>query len=77
MLSRLRPFFNELTQEDLALFWREFMHVRGLQDKGCPFNNGIEMFDYFKEQGLFHCELTAGIPIKYAELIGKIYGQQI
>lgn len=77
MLLRLRPFFAELTQEDLALFWREFQHVRGKQDKGCPFTDGIELFDYFDQQGLFHCELTAGIPIKYKELMGKIYGQSV
>jgi hypothetical protein len=77
MLLRLRPYFAELTQEDIELFWREFRHVRGKPGNNCPFTDGIEMFDYFHDQGLLHCELTAGIPLTYRTLIGKIYGQSL
>ena len=76
VLLRLRKYFAELTQEDLELFWQEFVHQRGKPYKGFPFDNGLELFDYLAEQGFYHCELVSGLT-RHRELMGKIYGQEL
>lgn len=73
MLIRLRKHFGTLASEELNLFWREFVHQRGKPFHGFPFKDGLEMFDYFHERGVFHCELVAGMT-QYPELIRRIYG---
>lgn len=76
MLLRLRKYFAELTPEELALFWQEYVHQRGKPFKGFPFKDGLEMFDYFHKQGLFHCELVSGMT-RHKELMARIYGQDL
>ena len=76
MLIRLRKYFAELTQEELELFWREYQNQRGEGYKHSPFTDGLALFDFLHEKGVYHCEITSGMTLEHRHLIARMYGQE-